>query len=118
MHGIEQMMDIPALLSYAECMCSCARCAVGDISNPIVHIEDLDINIVADFCELFAQASALRQYTIKPNAVQCATFHKWKKCGDGKESTSGRTNRKLCFTASLSLLKRVYVMFITHINLA
>lgn len=33
------------------------RCAVGDIAKPFVRVDDLDINTVADFCELFAEAS-------------------------------------------------------------
>ncbi|CAM9181000.1 unnamed protein product [Ascophyllum nodosum] len=32
-------------------------CAVGDISQPIDRVDDLDVRLVADFCELFAQAS-------------------------------------------------------------
>lgn len=33
------------------------RCAVGDIAKPFVRVDDLDIKTVADFCELFAEAS-------------------------------------------------------------
>lgn len=36
----------------------CTRCAVGDISSPVSCIDDIDLNMVADFCDLFAQASA------------------------------------------------------------
>ena len=30
---------------------------MGDISSPVSCIDDIDLNIVADFCDLFAQAS-------------------------------------------------------------
>lgn len=49
---------------------------MGDISKPIVHIEDLDIRTVADFCELFAQVSGLLKHTIIPSDVECARLQR------------------------------------------
>lgn len=37
----------------------CLRCVVGDISNPVKCIEDVDVNMVANFCEVFAQVCNL-----------------------------------------------------------
>lgn len=42
-------------------LCGCSyRCVSGDISNPVTSIEDVDINMVANFCEIFAQVSRER----------------------------------------------------------
>lgn len=35
------------------------RCVSGDLSNPVESIDDIDINMVANFCEIFAQVGSL-----------------------------------------------------------
>lgn len=33
----------------------CGRCVAGDISNPVKSIDEIEVETVANFCEIFAQ---------------------------------------------------------------
>ncbi|CAM9409360.1 unnamed protein product [Scytosiphon promiscuus] len=51
-------------LDLAEFILALATCVSGDLSNPVKCIDDIDINRVANFCEIFAQVDINNDGTV------------------------------------------------------